>query len=376
MLNDTCVPHVLIVFNDDSDCLFVSDDDEPPSLEANQDVIEVAEAIEDALSSRGYPCSRLALRDDCAPLLQALHTLRHDAPVVVFNLVESLGGDCRRERDVPALLARHDVPFTGNAASCLELALDKGRTRQQLARHGASVARGFVVRGELGPRHIEQARHIGFPLFVKPSCSDASIGISQQSVVRDLAELRQQVAHLRAVGDGTALVEEYLSGPELNVSLWRGEHGAWECATTMIDFSCFSDTLHPIVSYDCKWTPESEEYQARSRPATELLDLATIARAEQLARRAAQALGVSGYTRVDMRLRADGTPCVIDVNTNPDLHPDAGFALAARSASLDYPTLIAQLVRNAHEVHADVARTPSPLLRRARGARLPAALYP
>ncbi|MEZ4266485.1 MAG: hypothetical protein R3F39_08910 [Myxococcota bacterium] len=139
------------------------------------------------------------------------------------------------------------------------------------------------------------------------------------------------------------MVETSASGPELNVAILGDPDGPM--AVTTVDFGDAGGL--GIVTYDCKWTPGTPDYEARSVSARGRFDDDLLARVKQSARDAFVAIGGSAYGRVDLRLDASGQPAVIDVNPNPDLHPDAGLAIAARDAGFDYPTLVARILARA-----------------------------
>jgi D-alanine-D-alanine ligase len=263
----------------------------------------------------------------------------------VFNLVESLGNDYGREWQVPALLDKHGIAYTGNASHPLRVCRSKDRARRVLAQAGVRVARGCVV-GSPAELQRRALRSVPFPVFVKPARVDGSIGVDQESICADLAALTQRVAKLHAHLPGPYLVEEYLPGKELNVSIFPSPFDGWVVATE-IDFSPVPADYARIVTYDGKWNESSPEYASKSVPAR--LEPALEAEVAGLARQAFKALGGSSYGRVDMRLDAEGRPCVIDVNPNNDIHPDAGLACAARSVGVDYPELIAAVLSGALE---------------------------
>jgi D-alanine-D-alanine ligase len=152
------------------------------------------------------------------------------------------------------------------------------------------------------------------------------------------------------------LVEEFLPGKEINVAIFPDPERGF-VVPTEIDFSAVPAHLPRFVTYDSKWNPESPEYACKSVPAQ--LSSALRAEVEALARRAFAALGGSGYGRVDMRLDREGRPCVIDVNPNNDIHPEAGLALAAYSVGLTYPELIARILARAVEVQRAATSHPA-----------------
>jgi D-alanine-D-alanine ligase len=302
------------------------------SLAADAEVAQTAEAVRAALAERGWSVNIVTVSDSVERLGELLAPF---APDVVFNLVESLGGDSTREREAPAALERLGIAFTGAGSQALEIAYAKERVRACLLAAGVRVAPGSV----LLPGEELRAENPSFPLFVKPAQTHASIGIDQASIVRNEAELGARVAWLRKTIGGPLLLEEYLPGDEINVAVLPALGGA-RTVPTRIDFSGYPEGYAPIVTYDCKWNEDSPEYAAVSRPVAHLLAPALLAELDQQARAALTAIGASSYARVDTRLDADGRPCVIDLNPNCDLHPEAGMAIAAASAGLSYAELI------------------------------------
>lgn len=345
-----------VIYNTDHEAS--SDDDEPPPL-SDSSVVEVARCVAEGLSACGRNVELLPLSDSAWHLAEVASK---DRRAVFFNLVESLGRDAGREREVPDLLRKLRVCYTGNSARPLEIALDKGRVRKLLRQRGIAVARGGVVHSVRAAHLLVARERLEYPLFVKPARLDASLGVTQSSFVRDRSELSRQVEEVSRLGDGRAVVEEYLPGPEINVSVWP-DPSSGLCAASCIDFSSFPRHLVPIVTYACKWEEGHEEYSAWSVPASQLVESSIIELAIETARRAVAAIGAHAYARVDLRLDANGTPCVMDINPNPDLHPQAGFALSLRAQGIDYPSMLegvvdAALERHNHEISRVLRRRP------------------
>ncbi|GMV42956.1 MAG: hypothetical protein AMXMBFR64_46720 [Myxococcales bacterium] len=334
---------VAVLYNTDYATLdIVEEDAEPPSHAADAGVAETAQAVAASLAVAGWDPVLLTVSDAIDDLPERLR----DAGIgVVFNLVESLGGDPHREPDVPAALEAANIAYTGNGPAALALAHAKDAARERLRSRGVPVPRGFAIHD---PDRIINLPWGGldFPLFVKPARTDASIGVEQSSVVRDVGELRRQLERLAARVPGPYLVEEYLPGRELNVAIFpdpfRGRY-----VPTEIDFSALPAGCAPIVTYDCKWTPGTPDYQAESRPCGDALGPVLLRAVVRTSRAAFLALGATSYGRVDLRLDAAGRPRVIDVNPNPDIHPDAGACLAAASVGIDHPTFVADIAAQA-----------------------------
>lgn len=332
-----------------------------PSYESDAAVRDTAEAVARSLAERGADVQLLTVDGDLDGLGAQLRERDLD---VVFNLVESVGGDAAREPDVPALLESLGIAYTGNRAPVLRVAQAKDRARELLAAHGLPVPRGLKVGASLvGPvrrdRSEEQvaalvteacaalaAGGVSFPVFVKPARTDASIGVDQASVCRDEGALARKLGSLSAEVDGPYLIEEYLPGREINVAIFP-EPAAGHLVCTDLDFSGFGAEQAPIVTYDCKWRPGTPDYNAQSRPSKGRLPDAEVEAARSLARAAFLAIGGTSYGRVDLRAGASGQLYVIDVNPNPDIHPEAGLSIAAASDGVDHPALVTSIVEAA-----------------------------
>ncbi|HEX6244235.1 MAG TPA: hypothetical protein VFZ61_25135 [Polyangiales bacterium] len=313
----------------------------PRAYEADAAVLDTARSVATAAASLGAEVSELRVTTSLRNLVSELRRREAD---VVFNLVESIDNDYGREWQVPALLERHGIPYTGNGARPLRLCRTKDHARRLLAAAGVRVAEGFVLRqpSDLARR----AATLHFPLFIKPARVDGSIGIDRDSICADLPALEHKLRQLLANLPGPFLVEEFLPGKELNVAIFPSPRGGW-VVPTEIDFSPVPAEYPRIVTYDSKWNADSPEYASTSVPAQ--LSPALQQEVCELARRAFLALGGTGYGRVDMRLSAAGQPAVIDVNPNNDIDTGAGLAKAARSVGVDYPTLIGSVLSAALE---------------------------
>jgi D-alanine-D-alanine ligase len=331
-----------------------------PGTEARVDVLRVVDAVKSALLSAGHTVGVRAFGADLAGAVQAL---QRDAPDVVFNLCESLAGDARGEAVVAGVLEQLGLPVTGSPALALGLALHKDKAKALLRGSGVPTPEwcilheGAAIAG--GP---------GFPVIVKPAREDGSIGIGAGSVASDPEGLRQAVHRVWRMHQ-PALVERFVDGREFCVS-FLGNAPRTVLPLREISFGpSFADRPR-IVSYLAKWDPSTPEFHDTSSGACELPER-TRARVVEHARRAFEVLGCRDYGRVDVRLDADGTAYVIDINPNCDLHPEAGFARAAAAGGLDYPALVATLLENALEraPRSPADRAPA---RRGTGSAAPA----
>lgn len=300
------------------------------------DLTDTAHAVAAGLAACGH---RTALRPVVHGLDEVL-ALAHSFDVV-FNLVDTVGGDDTREAELPTELERIGVPYTGCGPRTLRDGLGKDILRTRLVEAGVRVSPSAVV-------HAPDAQlpdlDLAWPRFIKPARTDGSIGIDQSAVVADESAQAMRIEHLLASGLGPVLIEEYLPGPELSVAvLSRLLPSA--CVVSMMDFSEHPQGLWPIITYDCKWLASSPEYVGGSVPADEQLPPELVDETKAMGRLALSAIGTLGPARVDLRVDRHGQVCVMDVNPNPDLHPDAGFARAMRSVGITYPMIVDELVR-------------------------------
>jgi D-alanine-D-alanine ligase len=321
----------LVLYNRDFDALAGADDD--VGREARAEVVAVARAVADALVESGANVQLRGVRH----VAEVVRSVRQFSAHVVVNLCESLGADARYEPSVAAVLERMGVAFTGSSARALRLCLDKQACNQALARAGILAPESVVVR-----RAEDVPARFGLPLIVKPNGEDGSTGITSSSVVRNVAELGVEIDRVRRAFSRDPLVQPYVEGREINVSL-LGLEPMRVLPLAEIDFGLMPPGLPRIVSYASKWDPGSVECLGTQVVDAEL-DTAVTRRIAHVARRVASTLDLSGYARIDLRLDREGRPFVVDVNPNCCLAPDAGFARAAARAGLGYQELVWQIV--------------------------------
>jgi D-alanine-D-alanine ligase len=324
--------------------------DDDPGHAARADVLGAVGDVARALEALGYDVEVIAV-DEARPgglaagLSSLIARLGRRPPDLVFNLCESLAGDSRNEIVVPALLEALGVRYTGSPPLALGLALRKDTAKELLRAAGVPTPAAVVVDAdEPAPAALASLR---LPVIVKPTREDASVGITSDAVVHDRDAL---LPRARALGEALrqpVLVEEYVEGREVYVSLVGEGDGLRALPMHEVDFSAMPAALPRIVSYAAKWDPASVEYRATPSVRAELPDEVR-ARVEAVARAAFAALGLRDYGRVDVRLEAaTRAPFVIDVNPNCDLSDGAGVSRAAAFAGLTHTALIGAIVDSA-----------------------------
>ena len=309
-----------------------------PDAVSEADVVEVALAVVDALRRQGLDARPLAAAPPIGRLVESLGLPRAD---VVFNLIEGYGGTSAGEARVTALLELMGLAYTGCPSESQALCHSKGRTKAILRGLGLPTA-AFALVGEGEPVHDLDGEG---PWIVKPDGEDASLGIDQASVVTDRAALLGRVRDLREAYGGRVVVEAYLPGPEFNV----GVLALPEVAPLPVAEVVFDPPpgAWPILTYAAKWSAGSLEDLASPVRCPAQIEPALAHRLGLLAVAAFRATGCRDYARVDLRLDARGEPMVLEVNPNPDVGPEAGWARALRASGREYDATLAALARQA-----------------------------
>jgi D-alanine-D-alanine ligase len=302
---------------------------------AEQGAAHQAMAVAAALAALGH-------RPACVPLAadpQAfLAQLRSTAPELIVNLCEGIWGDSHLEMHVAALLELIGRPVTGSGPLCLGLTQDKLLTKELLLAAGLPTPRHLLARCDAP---LPAAIALDFPLIVKPRSEDASQGITDASVVDDLAALQAQVDYVHRVYRQDALVEEFIAGREINAAIL--DNGAEAMVLPLSEIRFDPALPRPIVSFAGKWHEQSTAYLGTVPVCPAELSEADADAVRRTALEASRLLGCRDYARVDIRLRA-GTPFILEVNANPDLSPEAGLARSAATAGLSYPELVGRII--------------------------------
>lgn len=301
-------------------------DDRPDEL----DTINAAEAVAQALGRLGYSSEVVRIGLD----LSRLHELAARRPVCVFNLVDAINGDDALIGLVPSVLEHLGVPFTGCGSSAFAETASKIRTKRTFRHLGVPTAEWSEDGGNCDPVR----RYI-----VKSDSQHGSLGMDANSVVSGDRVQKEIVARTARFG-GCFFAEEFLDGREFNVALLDGVAGVRILPVQEIDFDGFPEDRARIVDYGAKWDETDIAYRTTNRkfgledrePA--LADM-LIAISEQVW----SVFSLHGYARVDFRV-SGGEPYVLEVNANPAIAPDAGFAAAAAELGIHFDNLIEMIV--------------------------------
>lgn len=309
------------------------------------DVLRQCVAIEEAIQRCGWTSRRVACSLD---LESAKAELLSSVPDLVFNLVESLGGTDRMMPAASMLLESLRLPFTGSGTFAILTSTNKLSAKQMLLSHRIPTPAWLTERDSQwqGLMSVETP-----PVaIVKAIAEHASLGITDESVVpnasvpqiKTLMESKSKELHT------PHFAEQFIDGREFNLSVMASADGPLVLPPAEIQFVEYPDDKPKIVGHDAKWsessmecinTPRRFDFPPHDRP---LLDELCA-----IARRCWTAFGLRGYARVDFRVDNDGQPWVLEINANPCLSLDAGFAAAVAESGLSYEDAIRQIIQDA-----------------------------
>ena len=322
-------------------------DDAPPD---ERDVLVQAAAVARGLRARGHRADTVGCTLDLSDLKRRLAALQPDA---AFNLVEGLGGHSRLLHVVPAALEAWALPFTGSNSAALWITTHKVMAKERLA------AAGLLTPAWVGPFPPEMpppgkkppdADIAGQPWIVKSLWEHASFGLDGDVLVTadDRTALEKVLQDRAPRLGGSCFAEAFVDGREFNLSLLAGPDGPAVLPPAEIVFEGFSPDQPRIVGYRAKWAEDSYEYHHTPRCFEfSARDTALLDRLRKAARACWHLFALRGWARVDFRVDDRGRPWVLEVNANPCLSPDAGFAAAAERAGIDAGEVMERILADA-----------------------------
>lgn len=321
----------IVLLHDD-----VRDDARPDE----RDVFAQVEVVTEALRRLGHEPLAMPFSLN---LERTRESLLGAAPDLVFNLVEAVGGQGRLIYLAPALLDSMGLAYVGSSTVPMFVTSNKMLAKQVLGRHGIDTPPWFSREDLTVGRSVPRGRYI-----IKSTWEEASVGLDDDSIIEtDSASVLRDALETRLdrLG-GEGFVEAFIEGREFNLSVLAREGGGPEVLPPAeIDFVGYDSGKPKLVGYKAKWDESSYEYHHTPRrfdfPEGDrplLRTLTTIA--EECWRK----LDLHGWVRVDFRVDVAGRPYVLEVNANPCLSPEAGFAAATQRAGLTFEQVVQRIL--------------------------------
>jgi D-alanine-D-alanine ligase len=289
------------------------------------------------LTAMGHEVRPLPIHDDLRDIRRASEEWK---PHISFNLLEGFDDITIFDQNVVSHLELLKLSYTGCNPRGLLLARDKSLSKKLLAYHRIHVPEFEVFR--IG-RPIRRPKRLTFPLMVKSLTQEASIGISQASVVESDEKLKERVAFIHESIGTAAIVEQYIEGRELYVGI-IGNQALQALPVWELFFKNMPEGAKRIATDRVKWSVKyQKKYGIDSGPALDLPD-AKNNEIQHLCKRAYRALELSGYARIDLRLDETGNVWVLEANPNPQIARGEDFAASAEKQGVSYEALLQRII--------------------------------
>ena len=289
------------------------------------------------LKKLGHDVYPLGVKSDLGVIHAAIESWKPD---IAFNLLEEFDGQAVYDQHVVSYLELLRLPYTGCNPRGLMLARDKALTKKVLSFHRIPFPEFIEVPQG---RTVRRPKWLSFPLIVKSVTEEASLGISQASIVEDDDKLSERVAFIHnSVGSG-ALIERYIEGREFYVGIiGNGQLQALPVWELILDK--LPDDAKRIATERVKWSRTYQKKYGIISKQAEKLPEGKAEDIQDLAKQVYRALGLSGYARIDMRMDADGQLYVLEANPNPQIAHDEDFADSAEQADYHYKELLQEIL--------------------------------
>jgi D-alanine-D-alanine ligase len=289
------------------------------------------------LRGLGHDVQPLGVHDDLGDIRRASTEWK---PHIAFNLLEGFDDVTIFDQNVVSHLELLKLSYTGCNPRGLLLARDKSLSKKLLAYHRIAVPEFEVFR--IG-RPIRRPKRLAFPLIVKSLTQEASIGISQASVVDTDEKLKERVEFIHASIGTAAIVERYIEGRELYVGI-LGNQTLQALPVWELFFTNMPADAKRIATDRVKWSVKyQKKYGIESGQARDLPDVVAD-RIQHVCKRAYRALELSGYARIDLRLDEAGNVWLLEANPNPQIAKGEDFAASAEKVGIAYDSLLQRIL--------------------------------
>ena len=304
-------------------------------------VDEEYQAITTALEKEGFSVTAVNLENSLDKLESIL---KHNPPHVIFNLVEFFHDSHMLEFAVAGMYDLYDVAYTGCTPFTLNMCVRKGMAKQLLLANGVLTPRFHLLQE---PK-INKRHGLKYPLIVKPAREDASSGVDKDSVVYTYDDLKALLEKVFAEYQPPILVEEYIEGRELHVSI-LGNDPPRMLPVIEFDFSKLPDDYPNIITYDAKWNPLNEVFHRISSVCPAKLTKIQLKKIEQACIKAYQIMECRDYARLDVRLGKHNKVYVLEVNPNPDLTEGVSYMESAEKAGMTFSETLGRIIDYAYQ---------------------------
>lgn len=306
---------------------------------AEWDTIETINAVKDALELH-HDVTLIEANEN------AFEKFKQVRPEIVFNVAECANG-VSREAQIPAMLDMLGIPYTGSDPLTLATCLDKARTKEVLSYHKVPTSKFIYAESVDDLANF----NLKFPVIMKPVSEGSGKGIFNSSFVNNMEDLRERLAENLKSYDQPFIIEEYLPGREFTVAIIGNNSDTEVLPVVEINFNELPDNLLPIYSFEAKWVVDTRENPLNIFTCPAKIDKVLEEKIKNVCLRTYKVLRCKDWSRIDLRLDANGEPNIIEINPLPGILPkpedNSCFPKAARAKGLSYDEMINKVLISA-----------------------------
>lgn len=303
--------------------------------DTEEDTKESAEEVLVAVRENGADAFLVPVKDDA--IAETIAPLKADC---LFNLIEWTGHDLPLVAGVYDEILKTGIPYTGSRGEVYIKTTDKTLMKKELTRLALPTARWQRVSNE-----NEKIRSdFKYPVIIKPALEHCSIGLSLNAIVSNPYELRQRVNEFIRIFSQPMIVEEFIQGIELQITLLEQEQGLVVLPPAEIFFD--EDAPVKFLTYESRWNEEHEQYKkSHVRLATLPPALAQIV--DRVSRDTFTKFGFSDYCRLDTKISGNEL-IILEANSNPGLgdSDDYGMTVSYRAVGMTFADFVWKIVES------------------------------
>jgi len=289
------------------------------------------------LEDLGHSIRTFALYDQIEPFIAEV---QKNKPDIIFNQCEALGGNRNYEAHIVSLFELLQIPYTGCDANTLNICKDKGLAKKILSFHRIRIP-NFVISKKSRP--IKSLKKFKYPTFTKPLHLEASEGIAQLSFSTNATDTLSRVEFIHENFNTDAMIEEYIEGRELYVSMLGGKRPTVFPIRELF-FRNFPEDEPKFATFKAKWDDQYREKWGIKTGYLKSIDPKTEKHILDTCKKIYKLFQINGYARIDLRLKENGEVVFLEMNPNPSIHEDEDYSQSAQKSGLSYEELLEQII--------------------------------
>lgn len=299
------------------------------------DIMRQAKWLEKILISLDYKVILMPFSPEC---ISALSILNQATALKVINLVDSAPGEESLAYLATGILEYLKIKYTGCSMRSLFITTDKVLAKRLLKSVNVLTPQ-WIYENEISDFTS------GVKYIIKPLSEDASIGLSDKSVVNanSLSELQDAMTKISLETGKEVFAERYIEGREFNVCIYGNSNEPKILPPYEWVFEGFDEKEKiKIFTYDAKWTENTYEYDhVKADYHLPEKDNNLLAEIELIASKCWEKFELKGYARLDLRIDNNGIPWVLEINCNPSLY---GYRNIAKEKNIDFNNIFKDII--------------------------------